>query len=85
MPDAIQQQNADFIFELLYRLADGRLRREHDFGCLRKAALPYHFDEGSQRSYLHPHSISEISLLRLLVDPHGGPKTAVPERKPEHG
>ena len=44
MPYAIKQQNAYLIFEVLYRLADGRLGREHDLGGLGKTGLPNHFE-----------------------------------------
>jgi hypothetical protein len=59
MADAIEQRHADLVFQLLDRLADRRLRREHGLGGPREAALPYHLDESAKRPDLHFNSITE--------------------------
>ena len=45
MTDAVEQRQADFVLQLLYRLAYRRLCREHDPGGLGKAALLHHFNK----------------------------------------
>jgi hypothetical protein len=47
-PLPIQQDNVEFNLELLDRLADRGLRREHYFGSLGKATLAHDFDESAK-------------------------------------
>jgi hypothetical protein len=64
---SIEQGRADFVFELLHRLADGRLGGEHRLGGARKTALTDDLDEGAQRSQLHDYSIYDFILVNQFI------------------